>query len=100
MAQARQIPLVGQIAQAGTDDQKVYLVTYMENHQAFCQGEFVGVQGRVNLRNQWERLTAALNNVPYGASKTVEQWQTVSLIDFLIGIYFVFMLISFFYLLF
>lgn len=67
------------MAQAGrgTNEQKLFLVAYMEKHPGFCQREFTSGQGQVDHRNQWHRLAEMLNNVPNGAYKTADQWQRV-----------------------
>lgn len=65
-------------ARPGTQEQKLFLVSYMEKHNYFAQNEFVGERGKDKLREMWENLTESLNCIPGGSRKGAEQWKKVS----------------------
>jgi len=60
-----------------TEDQKLFLVSYMETHVAFSQGEFQTAMGKEDLRRKWKSLAETLNGIPLGSEKTPKQWHTV-----------------------
>lgn len=61
-----------------TEEQKAFLVSYMERHTLFAQGEFTKAMGKLAHMDQWRRLVEELNKIPNGCQKTVTQWMTVS----------------------
>lgn len=54
------------------------LVGYMEGHPMFAAGKFVGHDGKIKQRVQWEKLATILNALG-GSHKNDKQWQTVCL---------------------
>lgn len=60
-------------------EQKVHMVSYMEQHTYFAQGEFTKPMGMLAHQRQWEDLAEDLNTIPDGARKSVAQWVKVSL---------------------
>lgn len=57
------------------DEQIKFLIDYMGRHKDFAAGRFIGVQGKIKLRSQWESLTNSLNEI--GPTKSSEKWQNV-----------------------
>ncbi|XP_068087181.1 uncharacterized protein [Anabrus simplex] len=58
-----------------TESQIDELVTYMENHNLFARGKFLGKDGKQGLGERWKALTDILNSVPRGTVKDSKQWQ-------------------------
>lgn len=59
-----------------SQEQRLYLVTYMETHSLFSQREFYSDEGRAEIKQRWKKLAEELNIVG-GPQKTSEQWQAV-----------------------
>lgn len=72
-------------AARATQDQKQFLVSYMERHPEFSQREFNSIQGAQHFRQTWDNLSAMLNEVPNGAHKTVDQWMRVRYFGFILN---------------
>ncbi|XP_034249007.1 uncharacterized protein DDB_G0287625-like [Thrips palmi] len=58
-----------------TEDQKEFLLGYMEQNIPFSQGEFTGPMGKEELRKEWDSLALLLNEVP-GANKDGPKWKS------------------------
>ena len=64
-------------------EQKLHMISYMERHTFFAQGEFTKAMGKLAHQRQWDELAKVLNTIPNGARKSVEQWTKVSISSYL-----------------
>jgi len=61
-----------------TENQKLYLLAYMEKNVHLSQGEFYSLQGKEDLAKDWDILTQLLNDITEGCKKSAAKWQDVS----------------------
>ncbi|KAK3911661.1 Midasin [Frankliniella fusca] len=57
-----------------TDEQKNFLLAYMEKNVKFSQREYYSLTGKKTLQEDWKTLSASLNSLP-GSQKSVAEWQ-------------------------
>jgi len=64
-------------APPASDEQKQFLLAFMEHHVLFSQGEFRCAMGKEEQRKEWGQLKVTLNAIPGGSEKTMAKWQVV-----------------------
>lgn len=79
-----------QPARPGTEEQKEFLLSYMERNTLFARGKarYVTAHGIGSWKEKWTYLCRALNDVPGGAVKTATKWVKVSSLqrNFFLGV--------------
>ncbi|KAK3924500.1 Halomucin [Frankliniella fusca] len=56
------------------NDQKMYLLSFMERNKAFSQGKCYARMNDVEYEKTWKDLSTALNNFPGAAQKSCSKW--------------------------
>jgi len=58
-------------------DQKMYLLTYMERHAKFSQGKYHSQMNDEDYQSTWRQLATSLNNFPGATEKSCSKWMKV-----------------------
>lgn len=60
-----------------TEEQKAYLLSYLEMRPMLAQKEYGTADGRIAAKKEWETLAAELNSMTRGSQKSSTQWMKV-----------------------